>query len=114
MKHNQITDLPKIGIENLENIFNVYQDENGVYYYNLLQTIVFPKDLPSNLYENYNIATKESWPLISFKTLGNVNLWWIILLANQIDNPTSFPVPGTTIKIPKVEVVKEVLLQMRK
>jgi hypothetical protein len=113
MKHNQIADLPKIGIENLENIFNIHQDENGVYYYNLLQTIVLP-DLPPNLFDEYIIKPGDSWPFISFKTLQNVNLWWLILLANNIDNPTSLPVPGTTIKIPITEVVKEVLLQMRK
>lgn len=114
MKHNQIQDLPKISIENFENIFNVYKDENGMYYYNLLQTIVFPENLPQNLFEDYVVKQEDSWPRISYETLNNVNLWWVILLANKINDPTSLPKPGTIIKIPIVEVVREILMQMRK
>ena len=113
MKHNQIEELPKINVENFENIFNVYRDKDGMYFYNLLQTIVLP-ELTTNLYDNYDIKQGDSWPYISFKTLNNTNLWWIILLANKIDNPLSMPSPGTSIKIPILEVVREVLLQMRK
>ena len=113
MRHNQIDELPKINVENFENIFNVYKDENGMYFYNLLQTIVLP-ELTSNLYDDYIVKQGDSWPYISFKTLNNTNLWWIILLANGIVNPTSMPSPGTSIKIPITEVVKEVLFQMRK
>ena len=114
MKHNEITSLQKINIENLENIFNVYQDKNGMYFYNLLQTIVFPTDLPQNLFDKYIIGYGDTWPLISYKTLKNTGLWWIILLANNIQNPISpGPVPGTVLKIPIMDVVKEVLVQMR-
>ena len=113
MKHNQIDELPKINVENFENIFNVYKDKDGMYFYNLLQTIVLP-ELTSNLYDDYIIKHGDSWPYISFKTLNNTNLWWAILLANGIINPTSMPKPGTSIKIPVMEVVKEILLQMRK
>ena len=126
MKHNEITDLPTINIENLENIFNVYQDKDGMYFYNLLQTIEFPQKLPLNLFDTYVVKPGDTWPLISHKTLNNTGLWWIILLANNIKNPILSvsqvktkknvygPIPGTTLKIPIMEVVKEVLFQMRK
>lgn len=113
MKQNQISDLPTLRAENFENIFNVYKDENGMYFYNLLQTIVFPQNLPLNLFDPYNIKYGDTWPTISYKTLNNTNLWWIILLANNISNAVLPPVPGTIIKIPKPSVVKEVLLQMK-
>jgi len=38
MKQNQIDSLPLLNSTNYENIFNVYQDEDSRYYYNLLQT----------------------------------------------------------------------------
>lgn len=113
MKQNDISDLPTLDIENMENIFNVYQDDNGMYFYNLLQTITFPTDLPFNLFEPYTIKSGDTWPLISYKTLNNTNAWWVILLVNHIINPIEFPVAGTTIKIPKPEVVREILSQMR-
>ena len=111
MKQNQIKDLKKLASENFENIFNVYQDQDGMYFYNLLQTVVFPQNLPANLFASYTIAYGETWPFISFKTLKSPNLWWIILLANNIQNPLEPLVNGTRIKIPIVSVVREVLMQ---
>lgn len=115
MKQNQIQNLPKLEVDKYENIFDVYQDANGMYYYNLLQTVVFPQNLPANLFDVYSIKYGDTWPFISYKTLNSPNLWWLILLANNIQDPTNGGkalVPGTTIKIPVIEVVKEVLAQI--
>lgn len=114
MKQNQISELPKLDGENFENIFNVYQDENGMYYYNLLQTVVFPQNLPLNLFTSYVIKYGDSWPFISYKSYNTPNLWWIILLANNIQNPLEPLVNGTILKIPKNVLVKEVLAQIGK
>lgn len=112
MKQNQIQDLERLREENFENIFNVYQDQDGMYFYNLLQTVVFPQDLPPSLFTTYVIAYGDTWPFISFKTLKSPNLWWLILLANNIQNPLEPLVNGTQIKIPIDSVVKEVLMQI--
>ena len=45
-----IPDLPKLKRSSYESIFNVYADEDGRYYYNLLQTVVIPKNLPNGYY----------------------------------------------------------------
>jgi hypothetical protein len=113
MKQNNISDLPTLKAENMENIFNVYQDENGMYYYNLLQTVTFPTNLPFNLFDSYTVKSGDTWPLISHKTLNNTNIWWVLLLVNHIMNPVLLPEPGLTIRIPKPQVVKEILTQMR-
>lgn len=113
MKQNTISDLPALKSENMENIFNVYQDENGMYFYNLLQTITFPTDLPFSLFESYTIKSGDTWPMISYKTLNSTNIWWVLLLVNHILNPVIMPEPGTILKIPKPQVVKEILAQMR-
>lgn len=114
MKHNDIDVLNKINVENMENIFNVYQDENGTYFYNLLQTITFPKNLPLNLFTPYTIGYGDSWTFISYKTLKNTGLWWMICLVNNINNPVKPLVVGETIKIPIPEVAREILTQMRR
>lgn len=112
MKQSQIKDLPKLNSSNYENIFNVYQDEEGRYFYNLLQTVVFPPNLPENLFTSYITKYGDTWPFISFKTLNDPNLWWIILLANNIHNPTEKLSPGVAIKIPVIRVVQEILGQI--
>ena len=114
MKQNQIPDLEKLHPENMENIFNVYQEADGLYYYNLLQTISFPQDLPLTLFTSYIISYGDTWPFISYKNYNTPNLWWVILLANNIQNPLEPLVPGTTIKVPINVVVKDVLAQIGK
>ena len=114
MKQNQISNLPTLEAENLENIFNVYQDDNGAYFYNLLQTVVFPQNLPLNLFTTYVTGYGDTWPLISFKFYNTPNLWWVILLANNILDATKIMPPGSPIGIPKIEVVKEILSQIGK
>ena len=114
MKQNQLQELPRLDSENYENIFNVYQDSNGMYFYNLLQTVVFPQNLPSNLFTTYTIGYGDTWPFISYKTLKSPNVWWILLLANNIQDPTKPLVNGTIIRIPVQAVVREILFQIGK
>ena len=113
MKQNQIEELESLRYENMESIFNVYQEENGLYYYNLFQNIVFPNDLPLNLFEAYPVTYGDTWPYISYKTLGSPNLWWIIMLANGIMNPLKAPEVGEYLKIPIPTVVNAVINQIR-
>lgn len=112
MKQNEISSLSNLDPDNLENIFNVYQDSNGMYYYNLLQTISFPQNLPLNLFTGYNISYGDTWPYISYKNYNTPNLWWIILLANNILNPLEPLVPGTSLNIPINAVVRQILSQI--
>lgn len=112
MYQNNITDLPKLRRENYENIFNVYTEEDGYYFYNLLQTIVIPDNLPDGFYDTYNVIYGDTWPYISYKAYNTPNLWWPILHANNIIDPTQNPVPGTFIKILKIDVVKNILSQI--
>lgn len=74
MKHNDISELEKLPLENLENIFNMYQDKQGMYFYNLLQTISIPQNLPETLFVSYTTKYGDTWPFISHKTLNSPNL----------------------------------------
>lgn len=113
MKQNDIEELPKLRNENYENIFNVYADKDDRYYYNLLQTVAFPQNLPEGYFEPYDIVYGDTWPFISYKVYKSPYSWWIILLANNIKNPITSLVPGTRIKIPKIQVVKIIVSQLQ-
>jgi nucleoid-associated protein YgaU len=112
MYQNNITELPRLKNENLENIFKIHQDNNDFYYYNLLQTIHFPQNLPEAYFVEYNVSYGDTWPFISFKVYNNTKLWWVITLANNIVNPLEPLVPGATLKIPSVDIVSEILTQI--
>lgn len=113
MKQNKIKELPKLVIENLENIFEVYTDESDRYYYNLLQTINIPTDLPDGYYSKYTVEYFDTWPLISYKNYKTPNFWWIIVAANNILNPVIQPEQGTTLKIIKINIVKSILAEIQ-
>lgn len=100
MKQNNLSDINyKLSNQHYENIFNVYEDENLGYFYNLLKTVNFPKELRSDSYNIYIIQPNDTWPLISWKVYNTIFLWWCICATNNIQNPTKMPPPGTEIKI---------------
>lgn len=109
---DNINELPKLKPENFENIFHVYQDKNDLYFYNLLQTIHFPQNLPASYFQQYSVTYGDTWPYISYKVYGDIKLWWIIALANNIINPIEPLIPSTILKIPNVNVVSEILTQI--
>ncbi len=112
MNQNKISDLPALKIENLENIFQVYTDENNRYFYNLLQTINIPLNLPKGYYIFHTTKYNETWPNISYKYYQTPNLWWIIVAANNILNPVIQPEPSSRIKIIKPEIVRNMLVEI--
>jgi len=112
MKQNSIPELDTLRVENYENIFNLYQDINNNYYYNLLQTIHIPDNLPEGYYDTYIVGYQDTWTVISYKIYGTPNLWWVITHTNKIINPTKIPEPGVELKILKTGVVKEIISQI--
>jgi LysM repeat protein len=112
MKQNNLPELPRLTTENFENIFNVYTDEDGRYYYNLLQTIAFPQNLPNGFFEFYDVMPGDTWPKISYKMYNTPNAWWAILLINNIKNPIDSLVTGTRIKVPKMQIIKIILSEL--
>jgi hypothetical protein len=114
MYQNQISELPKLAEERYENIFNVYQDQDDRYYYNLLETINFPQNLPDAFFSTYTVLPGDTFPYISYKLFGTIHTWWIIALANNIINPIQPLEPSTTLKIPSLNVVREIIRQINK
>ena len=115
MKQNEIPDfdIEKLTAQNLENIFNVYQDDNENYYYNVLKSVSFPEDLDPLVYTEYVTQPKDTWPLIAWNFYRDVKLWWIICAVNQIANPVGQPKPGTKLKILSNSIVRDVLVQIK-
>lgn len=112
MNQNKIKSLPRLNIENLENIFQVYTDENNNYYYNLLQTVSIPQDLPPGYFDNYIVNFNDTWPLISYKTYKTPNLWWIVVSVNNIMDPTTQPEQGSVIRVLKSSLVRNILTEI--
>ena len=109
---NSIPGLPTLTNLKYENIFKIYQNKDGYYTYNPLNTIAFPglSDNPA-LYTVLTVTEKMPLTVISYKAYGTIDLWWLIALINQVKNPFEFASTGT-VKILKPQYVSLVISQI--
>jgi nucleoid-associated protein YgaU len=113
MYQNAIPDLPNLSEEKYENIFSVVLDENNRYFYNLLQAVTLPDNLPSGFFNEYIIVPNDTLPYISYKVYKTINLWWVICIANNINDPTKPFEVGTKLKIPNNTIVRLIVQQIK-
>lgn len=114
MKQNDLEDVKySLAPQQYENIFEVYEDSDIGYFYNLLKTVNFPTDLDPTIYNIYVVRPGDTWTLISWSVYNNISLWWAICSLNNIQNPLDMPTPGTKIKILKVAYLQRILNDIR-
>jgi hypothetical protein len=110
MKQNNISSLPALDATRYERLFDVYQDDGGRFFYNILKTVNFDQEnMSPDIYSIHIVQSKETYNLISYKKYNTINLWWLICAFNGINNPTKLPTPGTQLKILNVELVNKIL-----
>lgn len=112
-KQNDIVDLPQLENMRYENIFNVYQNAEDQYFYNLLSKVNFPDNMDESYYDVYTVPNGNMpYTLISYKLYGTTLLWWLICSVNKIINPVYFPAAGTKLKFLRPVLVSAVLQQI--
>lgn len=113
-KQNELTDINyTLSPQQYENIFNIYEDSDVGYFYNLLKTVNFPSDINPDVYDVYTVQPNDTWPLISWKTYNTIFLWWSICSVNNIQNPLIMPQPGVELKILKSIYLQSLLNNIR-
>ena len=112
MNQNTFSDLPTLSLYRYENFLNVYTDDNGFKFYNLLRGInIFPAD-NTQVEDAYTIEYNDTWQLISHKYYNTMDLWWLVCVYNQIQNPIKMPDVGTQIKLLKSNYVSTILTEL--
>lgn len=105
---NNINVLSPLGDYKYENIFKVHYD--GEYpTYNILQHVTLTDDINPDL-----ISTVETLPgmpltILSYNLYSTIDLWWLICVVNNIQNPVEILPAGTTLKYVKPEYVKRII-----
>lgn len=94
------------------NIFTVYEDEYNILYFNLINDLSIDGDIDPSLYQEIFYNQEESWYEMSYKYYGTTRLWWLILVANKVNNPFEDIKTGDRIKILRKEIVSEILSQI--
>jgi len=109
-KQNDLTELDTLDTFRYENLFNIYQNDQGRYFYNLFAKVNFPEDIDNGYYTTFTVTGPHMpYTLISYKVYNSISLWWLICSVNRITNPVAFPAANTVLKILKLQYVREVL-----
>jgi len=106
---NNISDLPQLHSYRFENIFKIHKTGDDLYYYNILKTITIPDNLDHTTYYLSRPGSFMPLTTLSYKHYGTMDLWWLICIANNIDNPVKFISPDRALKIIKPSHVDNVI-----
>ncbi len=85
---NEIDELKSLSIDMYENIFKINLiDTNGtdLYFYNLLNKVVFPDNISDEIADTIILQNDVPWTTLSYQLYGTINLWWTVYLLNKPD-----------------------------
>jgi nucleoid-associated protein YgaU len=93
----------KLGLTSQLRLFGILIDHDGERFMNIFRSFILNSDITEDIiyYDFYTIENDDWWDNISSKIYGTPELWWIIALMNDINNPFEELEPGTSIKILK-------------
>lgn len=83
---NKIKELDALSVELYENIFKVSLIKNkdkSFYFYNILNKVVFPKDIDKDIFTVKVLNVDTPWTTLSYQIYGTITLWWVCFLLNN-------------------------------
>jgi hypothetical protein len=106
---NDIDILPDLELYRYENIFKVYQQGDGnFFFYNILKKLKLPDDINEDIFDAVRYPVSLPLTTLSYKIYGTTYLWWLIMIVNDIRNPMAIE-PGIKIRFIKKAFLKVVL-----
>lgn len=113
--YNQIPKAPSIETVSYENFFKLHIAEEGgneKVFFNLLKKIYLvdkSSDLNPKYFDTYVIDVDLPWVILSYNIYNTLNLWWLLCIVNNIQDPTKNPEQGSYIKVIKPQYVELVV-----
>ena len=111
---NQVDELNSLNSNLYENIFNINLidgDGSDLYFYNILNKVVFPDDISDEYITEIVINVDKPWTTLSHEIYSTIQLWWVIVLLNKPDYIFKAQA-GTTYKFIKPGFINAVLQQI--
>lgn len=95
-------------------IFNRYQTDDNVPYFNILKKVQLPEDKLSELYQKFIVPHNMPWVTLSYYVYNDLKKYWVFLLSNTDKklNPL-YAKAGETIYIIKpkyIELVENLII----
>ena len=111
LTRNNIAELASLEDTRYENIFKMARSDK-YFFYNIIKKISFPDDLNPQIFFEVRVTANMPWTSFSNQVYGNQNLWWLICLANNIQNPVNNPVTGDKYTVIKPTYVNRILSEI--
>lgn len=113
MKYNELKDIDLLNYldkYNFARMFEVVQRGKNSYF-NLCKTMRFQNidTMLPKYYANYQVKPKDTWTNLSYKFFNTYKLWWLLCKFNNVTDPFKQLVEGTVIKIPTMEVARQII-----
>lgn len=102
-------DLKSVGDNSYENIFKVFKNDDGFYFYNILKKVSMDGILRPGTFYKQRVDRKLPYTGLSYMVYGTIDLWWLICITNNITNPVQMPKPGSLLKIVHPRLVNNVI-----
>ncbi len=98
------------------NMFNILKNHHNEYFLNIFKSYVVDKGLLDNedYFHFYQAEEEDWWENIADKYYGTPTLWWLVALANEVQNPFEEMGPGKNIKVLKKTYLYTVLKDIQK
>jgi hypothetical protein len=85
---NEVDELRTLSIDMYENIFKINlidTDGTDLYFYNLLNKVIFPDNISDEIVDTITLQNDVPWTTLSYQLYGTINLWWTVYLLNKPD-----------------------------
>ena len=85
---NEVDQLRALSTDMYENIFKINlidTDNNDLYFYNILNKVIFPDDISDEIVDTIVLQNDIPWTTLSYQLYGTINLWWTVYLLNKPD-----------------------------
>lgn len=105
---NNVNLLRPLSEYKYENIFKLHHD--GDYpTYNILQQVTLPDDLNEEMLDVVETLPGMPYTILSYNIYNTIDLWWLICVVNNIQNPIQTLPAGTRLKIIKPQYLRRVI-----
>ena len=113
MKYNELRNINQtkyLDKYDFARLFDVVQRGKNSYF-NLCKTIRFQNidTMLPKYYSDYEVREKDTWTNLSFKFFNTYKLWWLLCKFNNVEDPFAELKAGRIIKIPTIEVMREII-----
>jgi len=95
-------------------LFNILQDEDGTKLQNIWRSYSLNETITEEtiFYQLYEMQDQDWWENISYQFYGTPNLWWVLCIMNNVENPFENVEPGQDTKILRNRYIYQLIKEM--